>query len=379
MRAVLYGSAALAVVTLCSPSAIRGALATSASALVEATPFLLAGILLTSFFQRAHNAAAIFGCGCGFGPSARSLPAAAVTWLAFGPLVAISRFIAAMLVAQAMRRRNAGRCHADKPQLLGELDAMLPAVLVAGATAPMLAQFNPATLPFVGNALAGAILGFVASPCGLGAIALATALRMRAPVAAAAFLCVAGIVDLRALRSARSHRRVDHDALAYAMLAAALAFIAWKHGDALVHPAFSLALWIGAGTALLLAIAHARRQSAAARFAPALMLVGALIGAPAPAYHATQTSLSDLFAGERITFSGMLSCEPAACAIVRYAITCCRADATPIAIRLSHPLRSYAGSWLRIDGRMDDVGGDLRLVPDQIKPIVPPTDPFVYR
>ena len=48
--------------------------------------------------------------------------------------------------------------------------------------------------------------GFAAAPCGLGAVAVAGALRVRDPIAAAAFLCVAGIVDARAL-FAWSHRR----------------------------------------------------------------------------------------------------------------------------------------------------------------------------
>jgi hypothetical protein len=301
---------------------------------------------------------------------------------AFGPLVAVARFAAATLVARVVRRRDltgSRDFNVAEPYLLGELGAMFPAVLVAGATAPVLAQFNPATIPLLGNVLAGALFGFFAAPCGLGAIAMAAALRVHAPAAATAFLCVAGIVDLRALRAMHSHRNLGHDSLAYFMLAAATAFVAWKRGDALVHPAFSIALWISAGTALVLAIVHARRLSAPARAAPAVMLAGALIGAPAPSYHATQTSLTDLFAGERISFTGTLACDRADCAIVRYAITCCRADAAPIAIRLDPPPRRFAGEWLRIDGCIEDLNGDLRLIPDRIQEIAPPNDPFIYR
>jgi hypothetical protein len=382
VRAVIYGCASVAALTLCSPSAARGALATSASALVEATPFLLAGLLLGSLLRRRTQLVAMLGCGCGNGASARSLPAAAVTAFAFGPLVALARFAAAMLVAWAVQRRDLAAqrdFNAGGPYLLLELAAMLPSVLIAGVTAPLLAQVNAATIPLAGKILAGALFGFVAAPCGLGAIAIAAALRVHTPVAATAFLCVAGIVDLRALRAGQSHRHLDHDALGYFLLAAAMAFIAWRRGDTLVHPAFSIVLWMSAGTAFVFAFVYVRKQCAPARIAPALMLIGALIGAPAPVYRATQTSLTDLFAGERITFTGMLTCDSVACAIVRYAITCCRADATPIAIRLDRPPRGFAGEWLRIDGHIADVNGDLRLVADHIQEITPPSDPFVYK
>ncbi|MFZ0683364.1 MAG: hypothetical protein WAM84_10855, partial [Candidatus Cybelea sp.] len=99
MRIVLYAVALLALATLSTPDALRCALATSASALFEAAPFLLAGIIAGRLLRHS-NAMAYLGCGCTAGPSARSLPAAAATWLLFGPLVAAARFGAAVVAAR---------------------------------------------------------------------------------------------------------------------------------------------------------------------------------------------------------------------------------------------------------------------------------------
>ncbi len=378
---MLYGGAAVALATLSSPDTVRTALATAASALVEATPFVFAGVALGCALRRGGAVVAHLGCGCAGGPSARSLPAAAATWLLFGPLVAVARYAAALLVARVMRRvgREGGGYHEQRMHALAEIGAVLPAALIGGVCAQLFAAFDPARLSPTADAAVGAALGFGAAGCGLGAVALAGALRVHAPVMAAAFLCVAGIVDLGALRPIRSPGRTEHDALAYALLAAASAIVAWRHGDALVHPALVLPLWSCAAVALFCAARYRREQCAAARLAPSLMLAGALIGAPPPAYHATETTLTELFAGERLSFSGVLTCERGACALVRYAITCCRADATPVVVRLSVPPREPSGAWLRADGRIDEARGDLRLVPQSVERIAPPLDPFIYR
>ncbi len=107
VRVALYGGATLALATLSSPDTLRAALVASASTLFEATPFLLAGVLLASLLRRRSRAVAYLGCGCGSGPSARSLPAAAATWMLFGPLVAIARFAAAIVAAKLFCRRDA--------------------------------------------------------------------------------------------------------------------------------------------------------------------------------------------------------------------------------------------------------------------------------
>jgi hypothetical protein len=375
---MLYGGAALALAIASSPDAVRTAFATSASALVEAIPFVFAGVALACVLRRGGSIVAHLGCGCGGGPSACSLPAAAATWLMFGPLVAAARYCAALLVARALRLRSGAAHHDERPHPLAELGAVLPAALMAGAAAQLLGNLDAARLSPLARAAIGAVLGFGAAPCGLGAVALAGALRVHAPVTAAAFLCVAGIVDLRALRP-RSHVQTNHDALAYALLAMTSALVAWRHGDALVHPALALPLWGCAAAALFYAARHRRRTCATARIAPGVMLAGALIGAPAPAYHATETTLTDLFPGESLSFAGALTCEHGVCALVRYAITCCRADAVPVVVRLSAAPRYPPGTWLRANGSIEAAHADLRLVAQRLERIAPPADPFVYR
>jgi uncharacterized membrane protein YcgQ (UPF0703/DUF1980 family) len=108
------------------------------------------------------------------------------------------------------------------------------------------------------------------------------------------------------------------------------------------------------------------------------MLVGALLGAPPPQYHATETTMADLFAGEHLTFSGALVRDARSSAVVRYAITCCRADASPIAVRLGRTPHYPAGTWLRVDGTVALHNGTLLLVPARFERIPMPRDPFVY-
>ncbi len=375
MRAAFYGAATLALAMLYSPEALRGALATSASALFEATPFLVAGAAVARLL-RAPHAAAYFGCGCTAGPSARSLPATAATWLVFGPLIAAARLGAAIVVARLLHKSRPACSQAPDP--LGELRVLLPAALLAGAAMQVRAVVDPGALGPVAGAAAGAALGFFAAPCGLGAIAVAGALRIASPPAAAAFLCVAGIFDLRALRRGKPNDG-EPDAFACVLLAIALAIVAARRGDALVHPIMALPLAICAIASLLAAIAHRHRQSATQRFAPALMLIGALIAAPPPQYHATETTLTDLFPGEHVTFTGVLTRNQNATALVRYAITCCRADAVPVAVRLAHAPPYAPQTWLRIDGTIENVGRELLLAPQRTEKIPPPTDPFIYR
>ncbi len=377
MRIALYAGALLALATLSTPDALRCALATSASALFEAAPFLLAGIIAGRLLRHS-NAMAYLGCGCTAGPSARSLPAAAATWLLFGPVVAAARLGAAFAVARLLHRGDRRPGCPQPPDLLAEFAALLPPAILTGAATQFAAAVDPAKLPPILGAAAGAMLGFMTAPCGLGAVAVAGALRVQAPIAAAAFLCVAGIIDLRALRRP-THSEKGHDALAYALLAVAFAIVASRRGDALVHPAIAPLMAACAGAALICAIAYRREQSPTRRCAPVLMLAGAMIGAPPPQYHATETTLADLFAGEHLTFTGTLARSGAESALVRYAITCCRADAAPVVVRLDRTPRFAAGSWLRVDGRIESIGGNLRLVAGSAQRIAPPADPFIYR
>ena len=372
--AAIVGGAAI------SPGVLFGVLATAASTLFEATPFILAGIALGRV-ARCENAAAFLGCGCGSGPAARSIPAAAVTWIVFGPVVAIARLLAATAVARVMLsrwpavQREAPHRH---NHLLGELAALLPAALIAGASMQVSLFARASNVSPFAQLAGGALLGFAASPCGIGAAAVASALHQRAPLAAGAFLCVAGIVDVRALVR-RSRRLPDRDAVATSVLALALAIVGLRHGDALVHPALAFPLLCCAAACAAAAVLFRYRRDVRALPAPALMLAGALVAAPPPAYRATETTLSGAFPGEHLTFTGTLVRTAHSAALVRYAITCCRADAAPIVVRLSQRPPFASGTWLRAEGYVGMAGGDVRLVTRRIDRIAPPADPFTYR
>ncbi|MGA8532492.1 MAG: hypothetical protein WB615_00125, partial [Candidatus Tumulicola sp.] len=159
---MLFVAAFAAAATIASPDALRSALATSASALFEATPFFVAVIALARFVP-SRQALAYLGCGCGTGPSARSLTATAVAWLVFGPVVAIGRFVAAIAVA----RLTASACSPTRlhepptaPTLLDDLAAMLPAALLAGAVSQLAALVDLHRLAPIAQLLGGAALGF---------------------------------------------------------------------------------------------------------------------------------------------------------------------------------------------------------------------------
>lgn len=398
MNPVVIACCVLVALVLLPAQTVRGVLATAAASLFEGAPFILAGAFLQALLARrlgrwsrlAGATIPFFGCGCGGGPSARSLPAAVATALVFGPIPAILRLAAAHLSATLSsrasevsdRRSNVAggastQCLHGEP-ILSQLAALLPPAVLAGL---MIHVFSDVRLDRVSPALQwldGAIFGFAASPCALGAVALAASLHARAPFAGFGMLCTSGIVDVRAFSHA-SRRENSHDALAYSLLVAALALVALRNGDALVNPRFVIPLTCCSAASLALAIAHRRHANPAMRVAPALMLAGSLVVAPAPVYTATETTLSNLFPGERVTFTGTLVHGADADALVRFAITCCRADAAPVVIRLRRPLRYGAGTWLCTKGIVARFGGELRLSVTTVRRVAPPVDPFIYR
>jgi hypothetical protein len=358
-------------------------LATAASTLFESTPFILAGLALGAA-ARGKRLTALLGCGCGSGPSARSLPAAVATGMVFGPFVALARFAAAWLAGRILRAGGVPAAHSHAASPLEDLGSLLPAAVGAGVAMHAASFYDLAGAPPAAQILGGAALAFVAAPCALGGVAVAATLHARCAIAAAGFLAVAGIADARALpfrTRARAHdgNVTPHDALAYATASTALAIVALRHGDALVHPAFCLPLGFAA---IACAIATARfraHERPRARVAPALMLAGALMSAPAPEYHATETTMTGLFAGERLTFTGALVREGARDAVVRYAITCCRADASPIVVRLTRRLAYPERSWVRVEGPVVRSGVAFCLDPASAAREPAPADPFVYR
>ncbi|MBV8149364.1 MAG: hypothetical protein JO092_09760 [Candidatus Eremiobacteraeota bacterium] len=384
MRMLLY-AAALAVAAIASCDTAAGVAATAAGVLFESTPFLLGGIVFRVAL-RAEGWMPYLGCGCGTGSSARSLPATAAAWFVFGPAIALSRLAGAIVVNALLRTRFLTRkpesrvanegSQREADSLLGALEGLLPAALLTGIVTQELARFDiPHAGPFV-NVLCGLLLG-VAAPCGLGAIAVASALHAHAPTAATAYLSVAGIVDVTALRAQRVCSRRPHDACSYAMLILSLGLVAFRHGDALVHPKIAFALWLCATAVFPLAVRYRRER--AFFFSPVIMLLGALAAAPAPSYRETETTLADLFPGERLSFTGRLAQDAHHAALVRYAITCCRADAVPVSVRLAAPIPIPADAWIRADGVVVECGDERCLLTQSFARIAPPSDPFVYR
>lgn len=377
----------LFVLAVLPAQAGRGVLATAAASLFEGTAFILAGVLLQALLSRiprlhAAGLLPLLGCGCAGGASARSLPAAAATALTFGPAVALARLTAALFVSRLCHpkpERAESRDRAeDRAPLLDQLLSLLPAALLGGVVLHAFGELRIESVHPALQWLAGALLGFGAAPCALGAVALAASLHARAPLAAAGLLCTSGVVDIRALIRGK-HAHIGHDGLAYATLCAALVAVAARGGGALVHPRFAPPLALCAIGCAALAFVHRRASSTKTRIAPTLMLAGAFIAAPAPVYTATETTLTDLFPGERLTFTGQLVHGKGSDALVRYAITCCRTDAAPVVVRLAHLLRFASGSWLSVEGVVVRSGEDLRLEARRTERIAPPSDPFVYR
>ena len=362
--------------------------ATAAATLLEATPFILAAWALGRILPGASRWAALLGCGCGGGPAACSLPAAVATWLTFGPVVAVARFAAAWASAvlptkpchpERSDQRERSRRARGAPSPLASLASLLPFAIVAGVVSHALPMLYPLAhaSPIIAG-IAGAVLGLALAPCGLGVVGIAGALRAVCPAACVGFLITAGIIDVRSLLAHHQHH-TGHDGRAYLLAAIACAFVAWHGGAALVHPRFVLPLFASAATLVALAYKHRCVREIRALLAPSLLLAIAIAGAPAPTYRATPTTLADAFPGEHLAFTGVVARDGNLTSLVRYAITCCRADAAPISILLANAESARIGSWLQADGTLVTVDGALRLHVEHETIVAPPGDPYLYR
>jgi len=355
-----------------APQTLMAIGASAVSVVLESLPYLAVATVLSPLVGRyAHTLVAYAGCGCGAGPSARSIPAAIATAALFGTPVALARVALASLVA----RMQPSHDHAGG-NLLRELVDLLPAALLAAmamywAPALPLRVVHPIVL-----LVAGALLGVAASPCALGGVALAASLHASAPIAAIGVLCTAGIAPRLPAWPAHA---TTHDPFAYALLALTCAAVAAHHGGALVHPRMTIPLALCAIYCALLAWRFRSSTARTPRWVAAMAFGVVIIGAPAPLYRATETTLSDAFVGERVDFTGVAVRQRATSALVRYAITCCRADAAPVALALDRSLAGFDGHWMRARGTIEDSGGALRLHVAALAPVTPPADPFVYR
>jgi DUF1980 C-terminal domain len=355
-----------------APQTVMAVGAGAVSVVLEALPYLAVAAALAPLAGRyAHTLIGYAGCGCGAGPSARSIPAALATAAIFGAPVAIARVALATLVARL--RPSHDHVHGD---LLSELQDLIPAALLAAVLMPVVPLLPLRSVPPALLVIGGALLGLVASPCALGAIAIAASLRVSAPLVAIGVLSTAGMLP----SFFRWHRdKATHDALAYLLLGAASGIVAAHHGGGLVHPRMTIPLAASALYCVCLAWRARHDTAPASRLIAGAALAVVIIGAPAPSYRATETTLADAFPGEHVDFTGVAVTDHTHSSLVRYAITCCRADAAPVALALDRSIARYEGRWMRASGVIEAGGGVLRLRVAAITQVTPPRDPFVYR
>ncbi|MDQ6932313.1 MAG: hypothetical protein M3160_03955 [Candidatus Eremiobacteraeota bacterium] len=281
----------------------------------------------------------------------------------------------------ALRPSRTSCGHDGADDILTVLRHLLPYAACAGGLLHIASTYVDNAAP-IGAPLAlagGLLLGFFTSPCALGTVVIAAALCRTQPLAALGILSVGGIADVSTLRRPQA-REASHDWLAYVLCALACAGVAMRHGDALVHPRFTQPLWACAASCAYLSWRHRSASGGGSpRLAPTVMLASLLVGAPAPSYQATETTITNAFAGEHLDFIGMVTNAGGRCALVRYAIVCCRADAQPIVVRLHGRTRLATGSWMRASGTLVEANGELSLQLQRIRHVAPPADPFVYR
>lgn len=334
----MYVAAAIGVLAL-APGLIGAIAATSASVLLECLPYLAASVLLAPILGRfAHAATAFAGCGCGRAPGALSLPAAVATAALFGPIVAIVRFIAALLAWRFAGRDD----HDHASSLLDELQRLTPSAVLCGVIVTAIPAIHLASISPIVLFFGGAAFGALGAPCTLGGIALASALHAHAPLVSYGMLCTTGFpISFSRLRVASSPFFTALRSFIHACR------FHWR----------------------------AQHSFASIRLLSLALLIVVVIGAPQPSYRANETTLADLYPGERLSFTGVYSRG----ALVRYAITCCRADAAPVSIRLLNRQRVRDGEWVRAKGVIIRDGPRLELSPTTVISVAPPNDPFLYR
>ena len=384
--AALWLAAALGCAAL-GPAALHAALAAAAGTLFEAAPFVLAAELLP---QRLGLLTAVAGCGCGRrAPGALSLPATAVCWVAFGPFVALARFAAGVLIFAVRRRPGRGvadgtvasRDAFDELLALGPCAAL--AVVLAGGLGAAAHHLGATFVVRAGFFVAGCLLG-TAAPCATAAVAIAAALAPAAPAAAAGVLACGGLVSIAAFskgpyfaRPAPVESGSRRGAWSRIGLALALGILCVRGASGFVNP--RLLPFAGAGAVFALLGARRPARSGNAAYVPAILFVALATGSPVPPEAASATRLDEAYPGERLAFVGRAHRSDRATVLERAIITCCRADASAVALRLSTQLRIADGTWIAATGtvtRSDD-GFVLRTARWHV--VAAPADPFLYR
>ena len=393
---------ATVLIAVAFPPALRSAaIAAATGTLLEALPFVLASALLPR--GRLLRAFDFLGCGCGTtSPGACSLPAIGLCWLAFGPFVALARAFAGVVLATGPIGRFIGSpssaqgcaIQAPRPDPLASLARLAPQALAGALLAEGLRSAHTFAWPeplATMAAIGGGLLLGILMPCATGAVAIAASLRSIAPAATVALLVTAGIVRFppggpgpTTLDSPDSRGGRGAERLGFALLAGASAMIACRGPSGFVNPRFVIPL----GLVALAGAALARYPQArsTARFpaaVPVLLLLATIAGSPLPERAIAATMLDDPYVGERVHFVGALATSggtaPEA-TLVRYTITCCRADAQARAVRLNRPLAGAPGTWYDARGVLETgPDGAFELHVATIDRITPPADPFAYR
>ena len=376
MRVAIYVALVVACVAV-APDVTRSALASAAAVLLETLPYAAASSALRPLLGRfAPHVLAYAGCGCSHGAGARSIPAAIACAAVFGPFVAVARWIAAIVVNTL--RRNASHAHdRDDAPIVSDLTTLAPAAVLAGVINVAASALSLSHCSAPVQLIAGVTFGFIAAPCALGGVALASALHAQSPLASYAMLGVAGIVDLRVWWRPRT-RRAYGDRATYAMLALSCAIVAYQHGASLIHPRLTLVLWGCTVYVLYLAIRSQSVTAPVQRLVAASLVAAVLTGSPPPPEITTEAAIDALYPGERIDFTGEYQTSANGARVVRYGITCCRADARPVCIPLANQLAIHRGAWVNVRGTVRRRGDALVVAASSIRQVAPPIDPFVY-
>jgi hypothetical protein len=341
--------------------------------LFEAAPFALLASCVPARFGRLVG---LVGCGCsGAFPGAFAPASIALCWMSFGPGVALARVAGGALVGWIVsrRRRPCDGAPADSRNVdpLGELGTLAASAAAAALLVDTFGRHVPGGPAGIAIGLAIGVL----APCATASVAIATGLAPHAPLLAAALLATAGIVPRPA--SARRPPAATEDGtrggrFALCALALALGTLTVRGPCGLVNPR----LVPLAGSAAIVALLRAGRGRPAAVGAgvPGLMLAAIVFGSPVPA-----DSVSDLvavrgFPGEAVRFTGVLHANR----VTRFAIACCRIDAVAIGLELDRRPVEPDGSWIAVDARLAQRRGRLLAIPERIRRVRPPTDPFVY-
>jgi hypothetical protein len=372
------------------PPLLHAALASAAGTTFEATPFVLAALFLRS--PRTRRLAALASCGCGALPGALALPAVALCWLSFGPLVALLR-VAAAAAGLALHRPTSTRATRTCPDPPAELETIAFAAFASALACDALRTASPHAGPLETALLfaAGAFAGIV-SPCASAAVATSAGLRGTSAAAAAGLLATAGILPPGILSSVLSRCRFPwpHDSASpargdgrinYALLGFACIMLVAGGRGGFVHPRLLPANALAAATCLYLTLRRAAALRTSASIALPLALAGALVaGSPLPRSEVDATNLADAYPGASVRFTGTAQRRGTRSMLVRYAITCCRADASPVALRTERRLEVRDGTWIEASGTLErDSRGEFVLRTGTWREIAPPADPFMYR